>query len=176
MTLQRDHNNTSRCLSICMHIVATPGLLKITLDLGFRIYHRDNLGMDLHQFGIGQNTSAARKVLKACDNQHQVITGGGAAPSQANVAMMMAPDGVSLQATLSMERGAHARLRVLLVTLFGPEHPTTLAIRDVNKEIMERETDMEEYNPRDWDLNVQLPESITCWVQIQLYDWFSRQC
>ena len=105
-----------------------PGLLKITPALGFHIYHRDNLRIGLHQFRISQQTSAAWKVVKAPANQHQVIAGGGAAPSLADAATLTAPDGVSLSATLAMAWGSYLRLRVVLVTLFGPDHPTTLAI------------------------------------------------
>ena len=32
----------------------------------------------------------------------------------------------------------YARLRVVLVNLFGPYHPAALAMRDVNMKIMER--------------------------------------
>ena len=94
--------------------------------------------MGLHQFVLGQNTSAAWKVLMDRVNKHQVITGGGAALYLADTATLTAPDGVSLPDTLSMAQGAHARLRVVLVNLFGPYHPAALAMRDVNMKIMER--------------------------------------
>ena len=48
----------------------TPGLLKLTLALGFSLDHHDNLGMWIHQFGLDQHTSASWKVLKARDEQH----------------------------------------------------------------------------------------------------------
>ena len=127
-----DLNNAAWCLSIRAPIVATPGLIKFTLNLGFRLNHRDNLGTVLHQFVIGQQTSSARKFLKACSNQHQVITGGVAAPYLADEDTLIDPDGVSLPATLAMARGSHTRLRVVLVTLFRPYHPTVLAMKDVN--------------------------------------------
>ena len=34
---------------------------------------------------------------------------------------------------------------------------------------------MEEYNLQDQGLKARLPDFITCWVQIRLSDWFSRQ-
>ena len=34
---------------------------------------------------------------------------------------------------------------------------------------------MEEYNHRDQGLKTRLPASITCWVQIRLYNWFARK-
>ena len=75
----------------------------------------------------------------------------------------MAPDIVSLPDTLAMEQGANTQLGVVLVTLSGPDHPTALPMKEVNSEIMERETDLEEYNPRDQGLKASLPLSITRW-------------
>ena len=136
-----------------MPIVATPGQLKLTQTLGFRLDHRNNLGKGLHQFGLGQYTPAARKVLKVHANQHQVVVGGGTAPSPADVATLTASDDVSLSATMHMALRAHTWLRVVLVTLFRPDHPTTLARKELNTEIIEREIELEEYNPRDRGLN-----------------------
>ena len=73
-----------------------PGLLNLIQALGFSLDHRKNLGNDLHQFGLGRHTSASRKVLKACTDQLQVITGGCSAPSLAEAATLTAPYGVSL--------------------------------------------------------------------------------
>ena len=131
-TLQRSLDNTARHLSFRAPIVATPGFLKLTLTLGFSLDHHNDLVTGLHQFGIFQHTSASRKLLKARADRHQVIAGGGAAPSLADAATIMAPDGVSLPATLSVSRGAHTWLRVVLVTLFGPDYPTTLEMKEVN--------------------------------------------
>ena len=131
-TLQRALDNTARRLSARVPIVVTPGLLNLTLSLGFRLYHHSDLGTGLHQFGVGQHTSATWKVLKAHSDQHQVFAGGVAAPSLDDVVTLTAPDGVSLSATLSMARGSHARLRVVLVTLFSQYRPTALAMNDVN--------------------------------------------
>ena len=103
--LQRALDNTAQRLSVHAPIVMTPGLLKPTLTLGFYLYRRDNLGTGLHQFGIGQPSSAYLKVLKAHTNQHQVIAGGGATPSLADAVTLMAPDSVSLTATLARAWG-----------------------------------------------------------------------
>ena len=88
--------------------------------------------MGLHQIGLGQHTSADRKVLKNRSDQHQVIAGSGAAPSLADTATLTAPDGVSLLVTLVMAQGPHAGLTVFLVTLFGQDHPIVIAMREVN--------------------------------------------
>ena len=108
MTLQRALNDTAHRLSVRAPIVAMPGLLKLTLDLGFRLDCCNDLGMGLHQFGLGQHTSATQKVLKVCANQNQVIVVSGAAPSLSDADTPTAPDGVSLMATISVARGYHA--------------------------------------------------------------------
>ena len=92
-------------LSIRVPIVLTPVLLNITLDIGFQLDHIDDLGTGLHQFELGQHTLAARKVLKARVDQHQVITSAGAAPSLGDAAMLTALDGVSLPSNLEMSWG-----------------------------------------------------------------------
>ena len=68
MTLQSLLGDTTRRLSVRTHIIATSGLLKLTLEIGFRLDQRDNLGMGLHQFGLDQNNSDTRKVTKAHDD------------------------------------------------------------------------------------------------------------
>ena len=104
-TLQRALVYTAWRLSARMSIFATPGLLKLTLVLGFHLDHRDNLCIGLRHFGIGQHTSATWNVLKARLDQHQVIAGGGATPSLAHADMLTTPDSVSLTDTLTMARG-----------------------------------------------------------------------
>ena len=56
----------------------------------------------------------------------------------AYAATLMAPDGVSFPDTIAMARGAHAWMRVVLVTLLGQEHPTVMDMRDINVELLER--------------------------------------
>ena len=102
MVLQRDLDNTTQCLSICMSIATTLGLLKLAQALCFILDHRDDLGTDLNQFGLSQHISASQKVLKAHYEQHKVIAVGRASPSLSDTATLMVPDGVSLSATLAM--------------------------------------------------------------------------
>ena len=172
-TLQRDFSNTARCFSICTPIIAILDLLNLTLSLGFILDHQGNLGTGLHQFGLGQHSSAAQKVMKARSDQHQVIVDGDAASSLEDAATLMAPYGVSFLSTMAMVQGAHARLRVVLFTLLGQDYPTALAMRDINAELLEREEELEEYNRRDQGLKTRLPASITRWVQIRLLDLFA---
>ena len=109
-----------------------PGLLNLTLTLGFRLEHCDDLGSGLHQFRISQHTYTSRKVLEARADRNQVITGNGATPSLDDAFTLMVPDGVSLPVTLAMAQGSHKWMRVVLDTLFGPNHPTVLEMKEVN--------------------------------------------
>ena len=62
--------------------------------------------------------------------------GGSTSPSLADAATLAAPDGVSLPTTLVMAQGDHTRLSLVLVTLFGTNHPTALAMKEANVNIM----------------------------------------
>ena len=104
-TLQRALDDTTRHLSIRAPIVATSGMLKLTPALGSRLDHHKYLDTGLHQFVIVQHTSTTRKLVKFCADQHQVIAGGGAAPSLADTAMLMKIYCVSLSSTLAMAQG-----------------------------------------------------------------------
>ena len=130
MTLQRALDDTTQCLSVQAPTLVTPGLIKITLALGCRLEHHDDLGSGLHKFGLVQHTSASWKVLEVRSEQHQVIMGGSAAPSLSDADTLAAPYGVSLPITLAMARGgAHTQLSVVLATFFGTNHPTALATK-----------------------------------------------
>ena len=61
--IHRVLDDTAHRLSIRAHILATPGLLKLSLALGFCLYHRYDLGTGLYQFGLKQHTPAAWMVL-----------------------------------------------------------------------------------------------------------------
>ena len=130
MTLQRDLYDINRRLNVQSPIIAKPEMLKITLALGCRLEHCNYLGSGLHNFGLVQHTSASRKVFKVRSDQHQVIMVISPAPYLDNAATLAAPDGVSLPTTLSMVRGIHIWLSVVLSTLFGANHPTALAMQE----------------------------------------------
>ena len=44
--------------------------------------------------------------------------------------------------TMAMSQGIHARLRVVLVTLLGKDHPNAMVMRDINAKLLERKTDL----------------------------------
>ena len=50
--------------------------------------------------------------------------------------MLEAPDNLSLPSILAVAQGSHARLRVILVALFGTDRHTLLSMKEVNSEIM----------------------------------------
>ena len=57
---------------------------------------------------------------------------------------LMAHDGVYLPETLTMARSAYARLWVLLDTMMGRYHPSAHGMDAFMKDLMERETYLEE--------------------------------
>ena len=65
-----------------------------------------------------------------------------------------------MTATLSMVRKSYTGLRMVLVTLFGPDHHTVLSISYVNTYTMEMDTELGEYNPRERGLKAHLHSSI----------------
>ena len=70
-------------------------------------------------------------MLNSCADQNQVITVSGVAHSLVDAATLKVLESVSLSDTLYMTQGSHARMRVFLVTLFGPDHPTVLAMKEL---------------------------------------------
>ena len=139
ITLQRKIDDTAYRMSVCAPIIATPSLLKMVLALEFHLDHRDNLGTGLHQFCLIQHISVAWKVLKAGVDQHQVITGGGGAPTLAEAFYLTLPNGVSLTEMVAMTQSSHACLLVVLDTLIGRYYPTSQGMDTVVLEMIERE-------------------------------------
>ena len=110
------------------------------LALGFRLKHRDDLRMELHQFFLYKNTSAAQKVLNAHVDKHHVIFGSGSAPTLADAAYLTALYGVTFPETLAMAESAHACLRVVLDTFLGRYHPSAQEMDTVVLVMVEQET------------------------------------
>ena len=59
-------------------------------------------------------------------------------------------------------------MRVVLNILIGQYHPTMKAMREINEKILDRETNLKEYNPQDHGLKARIPASITHCLQIRL--------
>ena len=101
-------------------------MLKITLVLGFCLDNHDELGTCLHQLEMANTALLPRRCLWHRFDQHQVIADGNAAPSLYDLATLEATDNLSLPSILAVAQGSHARLRVVLVALFGTDHHTLL--------------------------------------------------
>ena len=124
----------------------TPGLLRITLSLRFCPEHSVNLGTGIHQFCLGKHTPASRKLLKTRVDQHQVIAGGSGPLNLANVVYLTATYGVPLHETLAIAHSVHMRLRLVLETLLGRDHPAAHRMVVFTESIMEREKELDEYS------------------------------
>ena len=101
---------TTYCIEVQNSTVETPGILKISLYLGFRLEHHDNLGTGVLQFVLGEHTSAMCKALKAFAEQHQVIAVGEGATPLDHTVSLIAPNGVTLPGTLPMSQSVHPNL------------------------------------------------------------------
>ena len=128
-------NISKQLLKVLALTIATQGILKTNLYLGFRLDHKYELGMGLHQFVLGQNTNTIRKHMKSHEEKHQVIVEGERELSLADAAFLTAPYGISLLGILPMARSAHLRLGLLVSTLLGPYHPTNLGLYNFSKEM-----------------------------------------
>ena len=62
--LQRAFDGTAEEMGLRAPTIATPSLLKLVLDLGFRMESRDDLTTGLHPFVLGQQTASVRKFLR----------------------------------------------------------------------------------------------------------------
>ena len=128
-TLHYAFDDTTRKLIFHVPIIATPGLLNMDLAIGSLLYHMDNLGMGLHQFGL---------IQKARVDQHQVIAGAVGAPTLANAAFLMVPYGFSLTKMVAIAQIIHIRLLVVLYTLIGRDHPSYQGMETVVLALIER--------------------------------------
>ena len=160
-TLQCTCDDTTQRLSVRAPIISTQSLLKMDLTLGFCIDHKNELVTGLHRFCLVQHNYAARKVLKACVDQHQVIAVGGSASTLAYTSYLMVPYGVYPPETTAMARSTHICLRVVLDTLLRLYHPVAQGMNAVVLAMIERETELEEYSPRNPRLNPNISALLT---------------
>ena len=136
MFLQQAFNDTERWIWLHTPIVVTLGILKMIPSFILCLYHRNYLGMGLHQFCLGQHTSASRKFLKARVDQHQVIADGGESRTLVDNAYLQATYGVSLTETLTMKFSVHTRLWVVFKILLGRDNPDDHRMDMFSKSIM----------------------------------------
>ena len=129
--------------------IATPSLLKLVLALGFRMESRDDLTTGLHPFVLGQHTATVRKFLRGQADRNAMVASGTGAPSLADVEILSAPDRVTLPRNFSMARGQWLRTRLIVATCFGVDHNASEGLQNFGEELSARETELEEYIPRD---------------------------
>ena len=108
----------------------------MTLSPRFRLDHRDDLGMGLRQFCLGQQMPAYRKLLKDRFDQHHVISSRSGAPTMADTTYLTVLDGVSLPKTLAMAHSTYMHNRLILDTLMGRDHPAAHGIDTFTKSKM----------------------------------------
>ena len=85
-----------------------------------------------------------------------------------DAAKQIDPNGVSLSDNLTMVHIAHARLHVVLNTLVVQVHPAAHIVDTFGQVLMEWDMDMEEYYPKYWWINTNIPALLAHWVQICL--------
>ena len=88
-----------------------------------------------------------------------VATGAGA-PSLADIEILLEPDRMTLPRKFSMARRQWLRTRLIVGTCFGVGHNMSEGLKEFGEEMLTRETDLEEYIPRDAALRPQVPEII----------------
>ena len=130
------------------------------LALGFRMESRDDLTMGLHPFILGQHTATVRKFLSQQSDRYVMVASNTGAPSLVDVEILLALDGATLPRNSSMARGKWLRKRLIVGTCFGVDHNASDGLKEFGEKMLARETELEEYIPRDTSLRPQIPALI----------------
>ena len=104
-----------------------------------------------------------------------MVASGTGAPSLADVKILLAPDGVTLPQNLLMARGQWLRTRLVVSTCFGVDHNASEGLQNFGEELSARETELEEYIPRDATLLPQIPSLFLRHTQIRWSNWLAAQ-
>ena len=104
-----------------------------------------------------------------------MVASGTGAPSLADVEILSAPDGVKLPRNFSMACGQWMRTGLIVGTCFGVDHNASEGLREFGEELSARETELEEYLPRDAALLPQIPSLILRHAQIRWSNWIASQ-
>ena len=89
---------------------AMPGILNMTLYLGFCFECRDSLGTGFHAFVLGNHTADSCKLLKSLADHNQVFASGYRAPNLEYAETLTVLDGATLPCSISMSRIAHLHI------------------------------------------------------------------
>ena len=160
LVLQRAFDLAAEAMGIQGPTIATPSLLKLVIALGFRMESRDDLTTELHPFVLKQHMTTVRKFLRGQADRYAMVVSGAGAPSLADTEILLAPDGVTLPQNFSMDRGQWLRTRLIVGTCFGIDHNASEGSKESGEGMSGRETELEEYTPRDSDLLPQIPALI----------------
>ena len=155
--LQRAFGAAAEDMGLHAPTIATPSLLKLVLALGFRMEIQDDLTTGLHHFFLGQQTATVRKFLWGQTDRYAMVASGAGAPSLANVEILLAPDGMTLPRNCAMARRQRLRTRLIALTCSGVDHDALEVLREFGEEMSARETELEEYIPRDPEIHPQRP-------------------
>ena len=175
LVLQRSFDTAAENMGLCTLIIATPSLMKLVLALGFRMESRDDLTTGIHPFVLGQLTASVRKFLLSLAVWYAMVASGVGAPSLADVEVLLAPDGVILPQNFSRVRGQWLRTRLVVGTCFGVDHNVSEDLKEFGEDMSARETDLQEYVPRNAALCPQVPALILRHVHTQWSNWIATQ-
>ena len=75
----------------------------------------------------------------------------------------------------SMARRQWLRMQLIVGTCFGVDHNASEGLKNFGKEMSARETELEEYIPRDSALLPQIPALLLQHAQIRCSNWLAAQ-
>ena len=136
---------------------------------------RDKVTTGLHPFVLSQHTTTVRKFLQGHADRYAMVASGAGAPSLADVEILLDPDGVTLPHNFYMACGQWIRTRLIVGACFGVDHNAPEGLREFGEEISVRETELEEYVTREFDLLPQIPALLLRHVQIRWSNWLAAQ-
>ena len=104
-----------------------------------------------------------------------MVASGVGTPSLADVEILSAPDGITLPRKVSMARRQWLRTQWIVGTCFGVDHNASEGLKEFGEEMLARDTDLEEYIPRDSALCPHIPALILQHMQIRWSKWLAAQ-
>ena len=116
-----------------------------------------------------------RKLLRSQADGYAMVTSGASAHSLADVEILSAPDSVTLPRNVLMANGKWLRIRLIVGTCFGVDNNASDGLKEFGEEMLARETDLEEYTPRDTALLPHIPVLIFRHANIVWSNWLVAQ-
>ena len=175
LMLQRAFDTAAEDMGLRTRTIATPSLLNLLLVLRFRMEIRDDLTTGLHPFVLGQHTATVRKFLRIQADRYAMMASSAGTPFLADVEILSAPDGVTLPRNVLMARGQWLRTWLIVRTCFGVDHNASDGLKEFGEERSARETELEEYIPRETALCPKILAPILRHAQICWSNWLASQ-